>query len=380
MAEPRTPDAELSDGLASNGHDPDQPALEVGDDELAAALAAVFGLSEETPDDHSASEWAPSPVVASAAPLPLAPQEEVAATAEPDLLSAARSKESEAEPGLADDGWSWWDAESAVQERSPSSDPDGSTTALKEAGFAGPLHSALGELGRIIPERTALTSTPTDRNDLPGATAPRAAWTENPQSHGRRPAWLSASGLRQAWLARRDWGPGLMVAAVVVVAFVVVLAVGAGDRTTSRVSTRPTTSISSPSTTAEVPTVPFAEVPPEPLADPGVAATDGASPTVGVARTSPPRRAARAPAGSPPVTQARTRSSGAPAPAPPPAPANPAPPAGNPSPGTPPPTQVTAPPRTTVVPDDSRPPASDDLCAELREPQRSICEEAVNRS
>ncbi|HWC10090.1 MAG TPA: hypothetical protein VG455_02595, partial [Acidimicrobiales bacterium] len=293
MPERPTPDSEPFDGLTPDGNG--QLDRDVSDDELASALAALFEMSpeaasgdppepspvtERAPAGEDASEWAP--------PASLAP----------NLFA---SEESPADAAGGDDERSWWDPLPVDSEdQPPPFEPDDSAVALRDAGFGGPLHSALGELGRIIPDRGVETPPAEERTQVP-VPAPLEVDPEMPSPPGgRRPQWLSADGLRQVWLARRrDWGPALIVAALIAVAFVVVLTAGGPDGPDARIDTRSDSS-SVTTTTADVSTTLFEEVPPlEVPVEPDPAAVADGSGTSSAPPARPlRRRPARVPATS----------------------------------------------------------------------------------
>lgn len=392
MAEPRSSDA--ADVL---GGDVQGRTAAEEDADLAAALAAVLGMSWESGDEDPAyvSEWSPQGVPEPASPELWASEASVAdwspeGDLEPSSFDAASwSWEPEAalpewspdaapefqppDSGLSD----WWDAWSTDADADPPPDEveaaaeadveaapetgsrrtpkrDEATAALQDAGMASPLTSALGTLGRVIPgEGGESGPSPAGRPEAAAASGGLSS---------RLPEWLSVAALRETWATRRrDWVPGLMVAALIVVAFAVVLAAGGRDDNGSEVRTEPRPTVTSPDTTLEVPTtlptdvtVPVEEAP---VVDAGVAATpSGPARPSGRARSTPttakPKAAPRAPA---------------PAPAPKPPPADDIP------------TQTTVP-RTspTTVPQDPdptvpEPPDPDARCGGLPPLERADC-------
>jgi hypothetical protein len=355
VADRPTPDTELVDPFAGDGFD--QPHHDVSDDDLAAALAAVFGLPSDDAADEEASEWTP--------PLePALPSEPVTdASAPPDAAAVALDP-----PPLPPDerAGSWWDDEpdAVVDPPPPSAEPDRSAAALQDAGFGSPLSSALGELGRMIPDRGVETPAAADNTEVPAVGALYNPDEPAPLPSGRRPEWLSGAGLRQVWEDhRRDWGPGLIVAALVLVAFIVVLSAGGRDRTPagvesgSRSTTVPTTVDAS--TTLFQDTIP-PEVPIEP--DGAAVADDGSAIAVVT-----PRRSTRPSATAPPATKPRPKAGVAPPPA---ASADPADPPSNPPddgpPATSPPPQTTLPPTTSPPPQTTVPRI--DPCAHIEDP------------
>ncbi|MFN2607417.1 MAG: hypothetical protein ABR511_05905 [Acidimicrobiales bacterium] len=156
--------------------------------------------------------------------------------------------------GAPDDHATWAPAGAGVVE--PHADRDAeveaaSAAALADAGFGGPLHDALGQLRRI--------------SDDPAADVTAAAGAVPPPRRpglgerlGRPGEWR---GVAAAWWSERwrDVLPGLVVAALVVMAFTVVLATGGRHSSNSHLDT------SGPGTTdtTAVPPATVAILPPD---------------------------------------------------------------------------------------------------------------------
>lgn len=372
------------------------------DDDLAAALAEVLGMSwdgdvpvdagaehsqlpaDESPElwasDTALSEWAATNFAPDASLSPSPAETWAAEMSGSDWAPEATSDPEPLESGPA----GWWDAPSpdAVSDtpeevgehpepyRRPLPEAEESTAALQEAGFASPLSSALGVLGRVIPGQGAETAPPPSAPAEPGIAG---------GSSGRRPEWLSVAALRQAWTTHRhEWAPGLLVGALIVVAFAVVLAAGGRDDTNSRVSTRPQPSVTSPDTIYDVPTT---LAPDATVATEEVPVEDGAAAVTPAAPSRSSLRGRSTPAPAAPKPKASKPAAKAPAPAP-----APAPPAAAPAP--PPPASdtddVRPPPRDDrdddVDPDptpDPDPPTPEppplDVCEDLDERARTLC-------
>lgn len=207
--------------------DPPAPVGAGADDELlslwsaaAAPPAPTAPPADSDVDDDGASLWEPDPVLDAPAPQRVAA---VAGVADPF----------EADPYEAE-------AEAAFQ----------------EVGFGGPLHDALGQLRRISDddfESGPVPSTGSEPDDDVGASERR-----------RRRAGVAAfSGALGAWWSDRwrDVLPGMVVAALVVMAFGVVLATGGGRNGTSHVDTSSSPTTVDPDSLA--PPVGGASLPPD---------------------------------------------------------------------------------------------------------------------
>lgn len=408
MAEPPRPDSEPS---ASRSSDVDPVPYgdagahdEVSDDTLAEALAALFQTSEPDPEW---AEWAPDPYPEAPLPVIEPPSDPWAASGfdapEPDLRLADAAREPDAaREDVVPDLWLPDPAlEAPVAEARPADlslppagevdDPlgpstpdfelepraDASTSALQEAGFTSPLHSALSELGRIIPD-SGEGEEGEEPAGVPTVAAPAAEATgQGPRWPARASRGPSVAPLRERWASGwRERAPALVVAAVVVLAFAVVLATGPDDDDNKGIDAgRSTPSTAPPTTSAFVPEM---TLPLEPPIDEGVPAvsSDGGAPAASAltpARGRSPRRpaAARTPAPAPATKPAAK----APAPAPP-APA-PTPPANNPPVNNPPPHDPPDPPQTTPMTTDPTPTTLRDPCDLIRDPERQArCREA----
>jgi len=229
------------DGVA---HRPVRSRADPADAHLARALGALLGL--------------PSP--AASAPASAPAHATIAWTAPPSsseagLLPVSASAWTPAPPPSPTVDDSFWGA-SPVDIDAGESDSRvaDEAAALLESGFGGPMHTALGELRRIsgagVPVR------PTDggangggRPDSGGGDHDLDAdvpdwYTEPPLSTGALPP----AGSPGAWLAmladwwgprRRELLPGMAVAALIILAFAVVLISGTRQADTSHVGTRP---------------------------------------------------------------------------------------------------------------------------------------------
>ncbi|MGI9032853.1 MAG: hypothetical protein DLM54_04795 [Acidimicrobiales bacterium] len=156
-------------------------------------------------------------------------------------------------------------------------DTAASAAALHEAGFGGPLHLALGDLRRISDDDPAPTSAmvSTGNSDYTSAGPPH-------RRGGVGGAW--AATVADWWTARwRDLLPGMVVAALVVIAFAVVLITG--GRHDSKVDT---TSPTSSDVTTTVPDgITAASLPPD-TSMPGTTLASGSATSGGGGATPSP--------------------------------------------------------------------------------------------
>lgn len=317
--------------------DPPEPIVDGPAPRLDAPPELVDALPDTSVEGTSAAErdlWAP----------PDSSADDFWAAAEPvSAADAELENESTALEPPPGEGAPW---AAALGAPPPPAAHAGSTdTALQEAGLAGPLNTAMGDLRRLYP--------PDDHADaLPPVVASPPAYPS------RSPSRRHRSGPRAWWASRgRELVPGLAVAFVVALAFAVVLIGRGGDDERSRTDTKGPTTLPSTGTptTAPTPSDLFAVVPPPeelPPADPGADASDaGSAPS----RVSPPSTAQSRPRAS------GTRATPSPAPAPRPAPTA-APTTRPPSPAT---TQA---PPTTASPT-TRAPDPPDPCDRLFSPE-----------
>lgn len=194
-----------------------------------------------------------------------------------------------------------------------------SAAALQEAGFGGPLHTALGELRRISDD------------DLPPA-EPRVHQEPSPpprsslSDHRRAGPRVWGAALGEWWGARwREVLPVLVVAALVVMAFSVVLATGRKHATGSRVDTSPSSTEATITTLGDINAalLPPDTTPPDTAMAPGSPSAPAASHPTRAAQKDG-KAAASPPAAPGPAPSRAVRPPASPAP-PSPAPASPAP-------------------------------------------------------
>ena len=233
----------------------------------------------------------------------------------------------------------------AVDPSRSSDDERSAATALQDAGLAGPLNTAMGDLRRLYPDGDDDGSPPPV---LPTIDVPSA----RPPARQRRPR------VQAGWESRgRELVPAAVVALLVVLAFAVVLTGRGGDDEGSRVDAANRSTTLPPTTASTMPTgagEPTPLVPPleEPLpVDP----TESPPP-------SPPSASGRADADQPAPVAARSRprarapQAATPSSAPPPRAAPP------PAPTSPPPTPAATAPPATSAPPTTQPPRSSDPC------------------
>ena len=384
------------------------------DDELKSAMGALFGLSRDEPDGEPTAEateaaqttGATAPEAEHHAGPPIAERPrgegEVARRGNGDGNGHRRSDErgqwtpapapSDLRPELvlppshplagrrsvdlrakADAGF--WAPD-------PLDEPDPSTVAMQEAGFASPLHTALGELRRLTPENDEAVSQPVVDDSAQAASAhlgPGSRSARERSYRRRRVAWV------EWWSTRgREVLPAIVVGVVIVLAFAVVLASGSKDKA-RKAGTRP----ADVGRSTLVPTTAFSDtVPPDTAATnepPAGDGTSGPAVTDGSGATSSEGSNGVSRATSVPATAARpARGTRTPAPA---ATAAPSPPATSrsrtrPSATSPPTNQGPTPtsPSTTSGPRVTQPPPNTNPCAGLSGDQRTRCEAAFNHS
>ncbi|HEX2042912.1 MAG TPA: hypothetical protein VHF24_09780 [Acidimicrobiales bacterium] len=212
----------------------------------------------------------------------------------------------------------------------PEEPSESSLTALQEVGLGGPLNTAMGDLRRLADEGA-------HRGTEPVASEARGA--DDSHAQGVVPR---RDRLRDR---RRDLPLQLAVAALVVIAFAVVLLTRGGDSRRG-IDTRVATS--TPPTTAQAPAVPAADA-----STTSVPLPEEVMPPPPDAAAPPPSSASQADDGRPPAgarAPSRPRASRSPAPAAAPAPSRPAP-----EPTSPPATTATTQPPATTTPPASVP-------------------------